>query len=185
MTQIPSNKAIGADNQQERPIVEMIPVEIGWYLVGFADGEGSFNISTVNRNSDFKTGWKIVLVFNISQRDHSILQLFKRTLKCGTIRDRRDGVGYYEVRRVDDIVNIVIPFFDHFSLKSPSKQKQYQIFRQVAYLMKQDAHFTYEGLEKILELRESFQVKRKRKYTPEQILATFRNRNPQRLYAEP
>jgi len=179
-----SNKVNGAANQQERPIIEMIPVEIGWYLAGFADGEGSFNVSTVNRNGDFKTGWKIVLTFNISQRDHSILHLFRDTLRCGVIRDRGDGIGYYDVRRLDDIIHIIIPFFERFPLKSLSKKTQYQIFRQVSNLMQRKAHFTYNGLKEILDLRESYRVKRRRKYTPEQILETFRNRNPQRLYAE-
>jgi len=54
------------DNQQERSFVELIPEDTGWYLAGFTDGEGSFNVSTINRNKDFKTGWKISLSFNIS-----------------------------------------------------------------------------------------------------------------------
>ena len=109
-----SDNPASADNQQERSNIEMISQDIGWYLAGFADGEGSFNVSTVNRNKDYKTGWKIVLTFNISQRDHTILKLFHETLHCGRIRDRGDGVGYYDVRRIDDIMNIVIPFFKNF-----------------------------------------------------------------------
>ena len=179
------DNASGADNQQERPLVETIPANTGWYLAGFADGEGSFNISTVNRNHDFKTGWKIVLTFNISQRDHTILKLFQKTLNCGTLRDRGDGVGYYDVRRLDDIIKIIIPFFERFPLQSTSKRKQFEVFRKVAELMLAKAHFTQRGLKQILELRETIYVARKRKYTNEQILASFRNRNPQRLYAEP
>ena len=174
----------GADNQQERPSVENIPVDTGWYLAGFADGEGSFNISTVNRNRDYQTGWKIVLTFNISQRDHTILHLFKDTLGCGTLRDRGDGVGYYDVRKVNDIVSIVIQFFERFALKSVSKRKQFGVFRDVAYLMMQKKHLTHDGLEQILVLRDTIKVKRKRKYSSQLILSTTRQRNPQRLYAE-
>ncbi|HBE89996.1 MAG: hypothetical protein A3E37_02610 [Candidatus Andersenbacteria bacterium RIFCSPHIGHO2_12_FULL_46_9] len=178
------NNVLGAGNQQESSTVEIIPLDTGWYLAGFADGEGSFNVSTVNRNHDFKTGWKIVLTFNVCQRDHTILRLFQETLCCGTLRDRGDGVGYYDVRRLDEIVNIVIPFFERFSLRSASKRKQFEVFSKVAYLMKNKAHFTHSGLKNSLELRETIHVARKRKYTSKQILSLFRSRNPQRLYAK-
>ena len=173
------------DNQQERPIIETIPEDLGWYLAGFADGEGSFNISTVNRNKDFRTGWKIVLTFNISQRDHTILKLFQETLRCGTVHDRGDGVGYYDVRRLDDHQRIILPFFGRFPLRSTSKRHQFAVFREVCALVAHGAHGTREGIQKILELRSSVTVARQRKYTNAQILETFRDRNPQRLYAEP
>lgn len=175
----------GADNQQERPIIETISESTGWYLAGFADGEGSFNVSTVNRNQDYKTGWKIVLTFNVSQRDHTILKLFQATLKCGSLRDRGDGVGYYDIRRISDIVDIVIPFFERFPLKSESKRKQFEVFCEIASLMQKKRHLTHQGLERILKLRDSIKVARHRKYASKQILKTFHNRNPQRLYAEP
>ena len=66
------------DNQQERS--EMNP-EIGYYLAGFADGEGSFNIS-FRRRQDYKLPWKISLCFNISQKAKVILALFKHHLGC-------------------------------------------------------------------------------------------------------
>ena len=59
-----SDNATGADNQQER--LQHISDDLGHYLSGFADGEGSFNISVVRRNSDYQTGWKLVASFNIS-----------------------------------------------------------------------------------------------------------------------
>ena len=36
-----TENASGAENQQER--LQPIPIELGHYLSGFADGEGSFN----------------------------------------------------------------------------------------------------------------------------------------------
>ncbi|MBI1934606.1 LAGLIDADG family homing endonuclease [Candidatus Peregrinibacteria bacterium] len=159
----------------------MIPEDIGWYLAGFADGEGSFNVSTVNRNQDFRTGWKIVLTFNISQRDHTLLHVFQETLRCGRIHDRGDGVGYYDVHRISDIIDIVIPFFERFSLRSATKKHQFNVFRLVVHLVHEKAHCTYDGLKRILALRETVHVARKRKYTSEQILTSFHIRNPQRL----
>lgn len=179
-----SDNSSSADNQQERSGIKAIPRDTGWYLAGFADGEGSFNISTVNRNKDYVTGWKIVSTFNISQRDHTILRLFQETLNCGRIRDRGDGVGYYDVQRIGDLINTVIPFFQRFPLRSETKKKQFDVFSKVTHLIYEGAHRTYDGLEQILILRDTIKVARKRKYTSEQILTSFRARNPQRLYAE-
>src|SRR5437016_5426564 len=89
--------------------VREIPPNIGHYLAGFTDGEGSFNVSFRPRD-DYKAPWKISLCFNISQRDPVILALFKRHLGCGTMRQRHDGVWYYEVNNLTAIVENVIPF---------------------------------------------------------------------------
>lgn len=173
------------DNQQERLIIENIPPEIGWYMAGFTDGEGSFNISTVNRNKDFRTGWKIVPTFNISQRDHSMLELFQKILGCGRLHDRGDGVGYYDVRKIEDIIKVIIPFFERFPLRSVSKKRQFEVFKQVCVMIYHKLHLTRNGVEKILILRETIHVARKRKYTRAQILNSFRNnQNPQRLHAK-
>lgn len=67
-----------------------------YYIVGFADGEGSFNLSW-RRRDDFLIGWKLAPVFNISQKDRTILAQIKDHLKCGTIRFRKDGVWAYSV----------------------------------------------------------------------------------------
>src|SRR3972149_2836878 len=80
--------------------VKEIPVKTGYYLAGFVDGEGSFNLSFRPRN-DYQIPWKVSLCFNISQRDKVILALFKRHLKCGTLRERSDGVWYYEVNNFE------------------------------------------------------------------------------------
>ena len=62
-----------ADNQQERPSVESIAEEIGWFLSGFALGEGSF-ILAVRRRPDYRRGWKVSAAFNVSQKDTAPLE---------------------------------------------------------------------------------------------------------------
>jgi len=88
-----TENATGADNQQER--LQYISDDLGNYLSGFADGEGSFNISVIRWKLDYRSGWKIVASFNISQREDTIPKLFQKTLQCGTIRYRQDGVCYF------------------------------------------------------------------------------------------
>ena len=98
--------------------VRKIPPHVGYYLAGFADGEGSFNV-VFRPRSDYRMPWKISLCFNVSQRERVILALFKRYLRCGTLRQRDDGVWYYEVNNFNAIVENVIPFFERFRFFSP------------------------------------------------------------------
>lgn len=156
------------------------PPEIGWYLAGFADGEGSFNVSFRPR-SDYSFPWKVSLCFNISQRDSVILSLYKKHLGCGTMRQRRDGVWYYEVNNLTAIVENVIPFFERFHFLSAKKKRDFAKFKKLARLLQEGRHRTREGVEEVLEIRREMNDGGKRRYTDEAILARFEN--PQRLYA--
>ena len=150
---------------------------IGHYLAGFVDGEGSFNVSFRPRK-DYVIPWKISLCFNISQRDRVILALYKRYLCCGTMRQRQDGVWYYEVNNLTSILENVIPFFKRFSFLSAKKKRDFQKFVKVASLMKAGKHLTEEGIREILKLRSDMNDGGKRRYSDVDILKSFEN--PQR-----
>ena len=162
--------------------VSEIPADIGHYLAGFTDGEGSFNVSFRPR-SDYKLPWKVSLCFNISQRDEVILALFKRHLGCGTMRQRHDGVWYYEVNNFTAIVENVIPFFERFGFLSAKKNRDFSKFKQLAEMMRQGHHLTQKGIEEILKVRLTMNDGGKRRYVDAEILKQFEN--PQRLYAGP
>ena len=68
-----------------------VPPHIAWYLAGFVDGEGSFNVS-LRRKNDYRLGWQVVLSFNVSQKEREILALMKRHFGCGIIKQRKDGL---------------------------------------------------------------------------------------------
>jgi len=159
-----------------------IPPEIGWYLAGFTDGEGSFNVSFRPR-ADYAMPWKVSLCFNISQRDPVVLSLFKRHLGCGTMRQRRDGVWYYEVNNLSAITENVIPFFQRFTFLSAKKKRDFGKFVQLAELLRQRRHLVRSGVEQVLAIRREMNDGGKRRFTDEEILA--RLENPQRLYARP
>lgn len=143
-----------------------IPDSIAWYLVGFADGEGSFNVS-LKKDPEYKIGWHIEPSFNVSQRDRTILSLFKHHLGVGKIRQRKDGVYYYEVRNYRALNDIVVPFFDLYGFLSATKKTNFSVFRRIVALMNEGEHTTNEGLKKIIELRETLNDGRgrKRKYS--------------------
>ena len=160
-------------NQQERSElmlkVERVPQEIGWYLAGFADGEGSFNVSFRPRD-DYSFPWKISLCFNISQRDAVILSLYKRHLGCGTMRQRRDGVWYFEVNNLDAIRRNVIPFFRRFGFLSAKKKRDFAKFVELAEMMERGEHLTREGVERILDIRRDMNDGGKRRYDDGRIV---------------
>jgi hypothetical protein len=161
-----------ADNQQERLLmlhIKNIPPNIGYYVAGFTDGEGSFNVSFRPR-PDFRIPWKVSACFNISQKDKVILALCKRYLGCGTMRARPDGVWYFEVNNLNAIVENVIPFFERFGFLSAKKKRDFQIFKQIVDMMTHDRHLTKEGVEIILNLRNRMNDGGKRKYSDEEIL---------------
>ena len=148
-----------ADNQQER-------LKTGHFLAGFVEGEGSFNIS-IRRKADYKVSWQVVLSFNVSQRDPSLLYLLKQTLDCGIIKKRFDGVYSFDVTTPADAIYKVIPFFQEFPLRSKYKIRNFNLFVKVAYLMKNGEHKTQEGLFNILSIREKINLGkgRTRKYS--------------------
>ena len=151
---------------------EKIPERIGYYLAGFTDGEGSFNVS-FRKRSDYKLPWKISLCFNISQKDKVILTLFKRYINCGTMRSRPDGIWYYEVNNLNAINQNVIPFFKKYNFLSAKKKRDFSKFCQIAKLMTKGEHLTFTGILKILKIRKSMNDGGKRKYQDNEILSAF------------
>lgn len=138
----------------------------GWFLAGFVEGEGSFNVS-LRKKSDYRLGWQVVLSFNVSQKDKEVLDLLKKELDCGIIKVRKfDGLHSLDITNPSEIIYKVIPYFQKFSLFSSNKRKNFEIFCQIANLMKEGNHRTINGLKKILKLREELNKgkARKRKY---------------------
>ena len=143
--------------------------EIGYYLAGFTDGEGSFNV-VFRKRQDYSFPWKISLCFNISQKDKVILSLFKRYLGCGTLRSRPDGVWYYEVNNANSINDKVIPFFKKYRFLSAKKKKDFAKFCLIAKLMREKRHLNKEGIMEILKIRKEMNSGGKRKYSDSDIL---------------
>ena len=152
--------------------VKEIPESIGYYLAGFADGEGSFNLS-FRKRKDYSQPWKISLCFNVSQKDKVILALYKRHLKCGTLRSRDDGVWYYEVNNFTAIQENVIPFFKRFGFLSAKKKRDFAKFVQLAALIANKEHLNEGGIKRILEIRKAMNDGGvgKRKFSDAEILA--------------
>ena len=157
--------------------ISRIPQRIGHYLAGFTDGEGSFNVS-FRKRGDYAMPWKVSLCFNVSQRDKIVLTLFKRHLKCGTLRQRRDGVWYYEVNNFVALTENVIPFFDRFGFLSAKKQRDFAKFKAIAKLLAEGRHLTKGGIDEILRIRRDMNDggAKRRKYSDDSIVELFEPR---------
>lgn len=138
----------------------------GYYITGFSDGEGSFNISIRKRDNYIKN-WKLSASFNISQKDRVVLSWIKKILGCGTLRERKDGVVYYEVTNINSLNNKIIPFFEKYKFISANKKKNFSIFKKIISLMYKNEHLKEDDFKKIMELKERLNegAGRKRKYT--------------------
>lgn len=137
------------------------------YILGFVDGEGSFNISFIKRR-DYRNRIKISASFNISQKEKEILVWIRSVFGCGTIRDRGGGVFYYEVQDIKSLREVIIPFFNKYHLRT-KKLTTFCIFSKIVDLMYQNRHLGKDEILKIYDLREKVVVGRKRKYSRKEI----------------
>ncbi len=179
---------ISADNQQERPQawLDNVPQSLGFYLAGFVDGEGSFNVS-LRQKSDYQIKWQVVLSFNVSQRDITNLVTLKEILNCGIIKKRADGVHSLDVTTPSSIVSRVIPFFERFPFRSEKAKINFAIFCKIVALMVEGNHRNKQGLRAILQLRETLNEGkgRKRKYSASDVLKTFLEESSETIRQDP
>ena len=130
-----------------------VPEKVGYYIAGFVDGEGSFNIS-LRRKSDYKLGWQPVLSFNVSQRERTVLALMKKHFKCGIIKRRKDGLHSYDVTNSTEIQETIVPFFLKYKFLSNDKKRNFSLFAKAAKRMVNKRHLEPNGFRKLLEIRE-------------------------------
>lgn len=163
-----SENPISADNQQERL------VKIGW-VTGFVDGEGCFSIGFV-RQSDrtgrkgYKTGYQVFHEFAVTQGAKSIICLEELRDFFGVgevyINTRYDNhkehLYRYVVRKRKDILDIIIPFFQKYPMRS-SKQEDLRKFAQCMELIQLEQHLTCEGLVAIAEIAQTMNRQKPRK----------------------
>ena len=171
-----SDNPSGADNQQERPSssdwLDRVPDDLGNWVVGFVEGEGSFNVP-IRREHDRGLPWRVSLSFNVSQIGAEVPSLLRSVFGAGTVRGRGDGVFYFEVTKPKELEERVFPFFDRFPLRGP-KRNDLAIFRQVAELIQSGRHRTTAGVQEALVLRGPMNRGGKRRRTDDVIITALR-----------
>jgi hypothetical protein len=138
----------GPDNQQER---------LDDYLAGYVDGEGTFHVA-IQRNPSTRFGWQLVPEFHVSQNPEraSILCLLQERLQCGRIARNaraggRDRSLVFVVRRLSDLSDKVVPFFEAHPLLS-EKHREFVTFASIVEAMTRKEHLTGKGFDHLLRL---------------------------------
>jgi hypothetical protein len=160
----------GADNQQERPSVGTIPVPVGSFLSGFALGEGSFMLVCRQRGMGARR-LRISAAFNVSQHDREPLDLFRETVGCGTMRRAGSGGWYWEVNRLSELSDRIVPFFDRFPIIG-RKAGDYRL-RRSAVLLRAAGRLDDQTYMTVLALREQMNRGGKRRYRLDGILRDY------------
>jgi hypothetical protein len=75
----------------------------------------------------------------------------------------------YEVRRLDDLLEKVLPHFEQYPLLS-AKQEDVQLLKEVCLLMKMGEHVTSEGMKKVMSHAFQMNPSGKRRYAQNDIL---------------
>jgi len=142
---VKSQNPSGAGNQQERPLAAE-------WVVGFVDGEGCFSVP-IFRNATCRLGWQAQPEFAVvqGQRSVDVLHALHAFFGCGSVTVNRRHDNHHQdmwrfgVRRLDDLVSRIIPFFERYPLLT-AKAGDFSSFAKAVRLMKKGVHLRVDGL---------------------------------------
>lgn len=126
------------------------------WVRGFTEGEGCFFV-TLAKNSRVKTGVQVTLGFILTQhsRDIHLLEGFESFFGCGKHLLRRNSLaGDFKVSGIKGLTNIIIPFFEKYSLLG-TKIISFKRLCLVAEIIEKKGHLTEEGLKQIRDIKSS------------------------------
>ena len=142
-----------------------------WYVTGFTDGEGCFNIS-FNFRTKFKTGIEVRPSFSITlnKRDLNLLKEINDFFKVGGIRfSKKDQCYKYEVRNIKDLMKVIIPHYEKYQLQS-AKENDFAKFSKICELIYNNKHKSINDLKEIIEMAYEMNPSGKRKIDKEKLL---------------
>jgi hypothetical protein len=145
------------------------------YISGYVDGEGCFTVS-ISPRAKLVVGWEVRPSLSVSQNGDraEVLHLVLSHFGCGSIRpDRSDRTLKWETRRLEDLLERVIPHFEAFPLLS-GKRLDFERFARICRLMAAGSHRNRQGLMQIVELASEMNPSGKGRYQTEEILAKLR-----------
>ena len=123
-----------------------------WFVTGFSDGEGCFNILLTKSYSN-SIGWQVQSRFIIEVNIKDIDLLYKIQTFFGGIGSITftKKVARFSVFGIKDITN-VITHFNNYPLQS-AKQIDFALLKKCVNLMLSKKHLTQKGLEQIVSYK--------------------------------
>jgi LAGLIDADG endonuclease len=172
-----------AENQQERLI------EFRGWVIGFVDGEGCFSIGFVRQprrsgRSGYRTGYQVAHEFAVTQGAQSVSVLHElheffgvgQVIANRRYDNHREHLYRYVVRRREDLLETVIPFFQEYPMRT-SKQANFEKFVVVVEMIAAGRHLTTEGLVQIAEIAETMNRRKPR----HELIRILRDHTPETL----
>ena len=145
----------------ERPIIltEIIPDP--YWITGFVDGEGTFDIKIYSSKTN--VGFAVQLRFRIPQheRDTKLIELLLKYFSSGSVEKHTSYPAVtLVITKFTTISEKIIPFFESYPLVGV-KKNDFLDWCSVARLMSNKAHLTQEGLNLIRTIKSSMNTGRK------------------------
>ena len=148
-----SNKVFNAANQQERLLTPD-------YIVGLVDGEGYFSVTARLYNYRNYSSYEVKMIFgiDIKESDGDILKQVQKYFGCGYLNrkvDKRENFSpqiMYQVRKHQDVLEKIIPFFQKHPLRIASKQKRFKYFVKIGEIVARREYRKPKGFKKVQEL---------------------------------
>ena len=119
-----------------------------WFVTWFTDADGCFGLY-ISKNTKYKTGWYISLVYKISlhKKDKNILEQIQKYFGVGGITSHSSTSLKYSVRSYNDM-QIIIDHFDKFPLIT-NKLNDYNLFKLAYTLFLKKELLSLKGIKKI------------------------------------
>ena len=145
-------------------------MEIESYITGLTEGEGCFCVS-FNQRKRLNTGIEVRPSFSISQnkKNLNLMKKIQSFFICGSIRfSKRDNTYKYEVRSIDDLINVIIPHFIKYPLIG-IKATDFQKFAEICKMIRSNLHRSKSRLEELIDLAYEINLG-KRRYKKDELL---------------
>lgn len=130
------------------------------YVVGLTDGEGCFYVwvRPLGVSRAVLRPVHVHYYLKMHEKEKHLLDEVKRFFGCGAVyfqkerRKNHSACYRFEINRYEDVLKVVIPFFEKHPLHS-RKRKDFAIFKKIVELIANGDHLTEGGLEKIRSLK--------------------------------
>nr|QBM09649.1 hypothetical protein [Dactylella sp.] len=124
-----------------------------WFVTGYADGEGCFNILVIKSRSN-TIGWQIQPRFIIEVNIKDIDLLYKIQAFFGGIGSitSTKSRARFSVFAFKDVANVILTHFDNYPLQS-AKQIDFELWKKCVNIMLNKEHLTQKGLEQIISYK--------------------------------
>lgn len=160
----------------------------GDYIAGFTDGEGCFDLQFrrdvrhERTNKPVYYGWRVQFVIVVRNDDKELLRKIQDALNCGRIHFARGDQVRYSVQDIDNLYNIIVPFFKKYPL-SGKKKKDFELWAvaiEIIYRNKRKTMNVKEGIRGFIKTnwnKEDFQ----RLIDIQKSMQRYKSKRPQGL----